>query len=331
MTKISQRTSRLVIALAALAIVALAVFAIRGFRNEPAVITETVTPAKVERIRVAHLPIADCAQLFVALDRGYFKDEGLEVDARVFPSGVKAIEALGTGDVDIAYAAIAPLMLARSRGLDFVALTGGPVEDASHAEHSILVKNEGPIQTPKDLEGKTIAIVAFRSIDEPFVKEWLQKEGVNVSKVTLVEVPFPQMETVLLSDRIAAAAAIEPFVTVARRNGKTKVLAQNFVKVRPTTEIGSYNAREQALQTNGAALAKFQRAIARATEYANQYPNEVRTIVARHAKIDPAIANEMALPLYSARLTPEGVSAVADLMQKWKILEQPFDVRQIIR
>ena len=329
MTRSHQHTFRLVI-IAVLAVVAVAL-AFVWFRKEPSVPTQTVAPAKVERVRVGHLPIADCGQLFVALDQGFFRQEGLEVDARVFPSGVKALEALGTGDVDVAYAAIAPVILARARGLDFVAITGGPAEDATHAEHAILVAKDGPVRTAKDLEGKNVAIVAFRSIDEPFVKEWLEKEGADASKVTLTEVPFPQMEAVLLSNRVAAVAAIEPFVTLARRNGKTRVLAQNYVKVSPITEIGSYNARAQSFTTNEAALAKFQRAMARATAYANEHPDEVRSIVARHAKLDPAVAGEMTLPLYTPRLTPERVAAVAELMRKWGILDKPVDVQQLIR
>ena len=84
------------------------------------------------KLTIGHLPIADCAQLFVAVDQGYFTDEGLEVELIAMSSGLRTLEALGTGDVDIAFSAVAPLILARARGLEYVAVTGGPTEDAMH-------------------------------------------------------------------------------------------------------------------------------------------------------------------------------------------------------
>ena len=194
-------------------------------------------------ITIAYLPIADCTQLFVALEKGFFKTEGIEANPLVLPSGVKILEALASKDVDVGFSAVVPLMLARFWGLDFVALTGGPAEDSRHAVHALLVQERSPIREARQLEGKTIGIVAFRSIDEVFVKEWLAKKGADVEKVKFLEIPFPQMEPSLLTGAVDAVAAIEPFVTVARNNRKTRVLGQHFVDVAPLTEISSYNAR----------------------------------------------------------------------------------------
>lgn len=131
-------------------------------------------------ITVGHLPIADCGQLFIGIDKGFFMDEGIDVKPLVLASGVRILEALATKNIDVGFSAVVPLILARSQGLDLVALTGGPAEDSQHPEHALLVRGDSPIREAHQLEGKTIGIVAFRSIDEVFVKEWLAQNGTNV-------------------------------------------------------------------------------------------------------------------------------------------------------
>lgn len=287
-------------------------------------------PGTTAKLTVGYLPIADCSQLFVGLEKGFFREQGIEIEAISFSSGVKILQALGTGDVDIAFSAVVPLTLAKARGLDFVALTGGPAEDALHAEHAILVAKDSPIKSPRDLEGKAIAIVAFRSIDEPFVKEWLARNRVDVDSVTFLEIPFPQMETTLLSGHVDAIAAIEPFVTAARLNGQTRVLALNYVEVQPLTEIASYNAREEWVHNNHDVARRFQRAIDQATAFANEDPDAVRQLMPKYTNLAPELVQEVTLPLFSARLSEDRLRAILDLMLKWNLLDESIKVDTLI-
>src|SRR5437763_16746036 len=66
-------------------------------------------------ISVGYLPIADCAQLFVGIDKGFFKDVGLSIKAIPLASGVKILEATATKSIDVGFSAVAPLILARSQ------------------------------------------------------------------------------------------------------------------------------------------------------------------------------------------------------------------------
>lgn len=282
------------------------------------------------KIRVGHLPIADCAQLYVAIEKGFLEEEGIEVDRIVLASGVKILEALASNSIDVGFSAVAPLILSKARNLDFMALTGGPAENVDHQEHAVLVKKDSPIKTPKDLEGKTIGIVAFRSIDEPFVKEWLELHGVDVSKVRFHEIRFPQMEPTLLTGQVDAVAAIEPFVTKARLGGKTRVLGYNYTEVQPYTEIASFNANRSWIQKNPKLAKRFQKAFKKATAYANEHPDEVKTMLTKYTKLSPELAKEITLPLYTDKLSTDSLDSVMQLMLKWKIMESTVKVSDLI-
>jgi NitT/TauT family transport system substrate-binding protein len=84
---------------------------------------------KSNTLKVGYIPIADCAQLYVAMEKGYFIDENLNIELLNLPGGAKILEALAGNSVDIGYSNVVSLILARDSGLDFVSLTGGPIED----------------------------------------------------------------------------------------------------------------------------------------------------------------------------------------------------------
>jgi len=282
------------------------------------------------KIRIGYIPIADSAQLYVGIEKGFFKEEGLEIEPISFSGGAKIIEALATGSVDIGFSNVVSLILARASGLKIVAIAGGPVEDESHKEHAILLRKDSLIKSPKDLEGKTIAINTRKNIDELFVREYLEKNGVDSSKIKLVEVPFPNMESVLLSGEVDAVASIEPYVTFALLHGQTKVLDYNYIALEPRVEISAYVASEDWLQKNKNLADKFIRAFNKATDYALEHEDEVRTIITKYTKLDQKVAQQIVLPTWGKNLT---VSELEKMIQKiyargW--IEKPFDASSII-
>ena len=287
-------------------------------------------PTAPAKLRVAHLPIADCAQLYVGMAQGFFEQEGLDLEAITMASGVTILEALATSSVDIGFSATAPLILTKARGLDLVSVAGGSVEDGFHPEHGVIVAKDSPIDSPKNLEGTTVGIVAFRSIDEVFIKEWLARNGAKVDSVRFIEVPFPQMIPTLASKRIDAAAVIEPFLTAARLGGDSRTIGNHFVEVQPVVEISSYNTRREWADRNADVLRRFRAAFDRATEYANSRVEETKTLISTQTKLSPDIAREMVLPRYQERLSEQRLRDIADLMVKWQLIDNVPDVASLI-
>lgn len=138
------------------------------------------------------------------------------------------------------------------------------------------------------------------------------------------------MEPTLLTGAVDAVAAIEPFVTVARINGKTRVLGQHFVDVQPVTEISSYNARRRWAEEHPEVVRRFRRAFEKATDYANRHPEDTRSIITKYIKLNPEVARSITLPLFTYRLSIDSLQAVAGLMAKWKIIDAPSPVRDLV-
>ena len=285
---------------------------------------------KPEKLKIGYIPIADCAQLYVGLEKEFFEQEGLEIELISMAGGAKILEALAAGSVDIGFSNVVSLIQAKASGLKFIALTGGPIEDINHKEHAILIRKDSPIKSPKDLEGKTIALNTRKNIDDLFVREYLEKNNVNPDKVNFVEIPFPNMESVLFSGEVDAVASIEPFVTFALLHGESKVLDYNYVALEPKVEISAYVVSEGWLQKNRAIGDRFIRAFNKATDYALTHESEVRTIITKYTKLDQAQAQQITLPTFGKNLTVTELQKMADKLYKRGWIDKSIDASLII-
>ena len=286
--------------------------------------------SKPEKIKIGYIPIADCAQLYVGIEKGFFKQEGIEIELLSLAGGAKILEALATGSLDIGFSNVVSLVLAKNSGLKFIALTGGPIEDSTHKEHAILIRKDSSIKTPKDLEGKTIALNTRRNIDDLFVREYLEKNNVNADKTKFVEMPFPNMENALLSGDVDAVASIEPFVTFALLHGESKILDYNYVVIEPKIEISTYVVSEDWLEKNKEMGDRFVKAFNKATDYALTHESEVRTIITKYTKLDQAQAQQIALPTFGKKLTVSELQKMVDKLFKRGWIDKTMDASLLV-
>ena len=103
-------------------------------------------------VRIGHLPSDHDTALFVAQEKKMFEDQGLTVELTQFNNGGDLMTAMASGDIDIGYAGITPVMSSISQGVPVKVVSGAQVEGSS----IVAGKNSG-INTVADLKGKTVA------------------------------------------------------------------------------------------------------------------------------------------------------------------------------
>jgi NitT/TauT family transport system substrate-binding protein len=263
-------------------------------------------------LRVGYIPIADCSQLFVGIEKGFFSDEGLKLELVSMPGGAPILQALGSRSLDVGFSNVVSLILARDAGIPFFAISGGPAQDSLHREHGILVPQASAIRAVSDLAGKRVALNTRRNIDELMVRLLLARAGVDTSSVRFVEVPFPRMVSVLSAGEIDAAAAIEPFVTFGQRDGQARVLTYNYVDVQPVTEISTFVVRGDWLEANPDVAVRFNRALQRASHFANANPDSVRAILTRYTSLDQTQLQGVTLPFFTDSLSVVRLQTMAN-------------------
>ncbi|WP_447003355.1 ABC transporter substrate-binding protein [Saccharothrix isguenensis] len=291
-------------------------------------------PGELEKskITLGLLPILDVASVHVAIKKGYFKEEGLEVEPKIIQGGAAAIPGLITGSLDISFGNWVSFINAEvqqaAKDVDGLKL----INDGYQAKPEmflILAKSDSAIKSPKDLEGKTIAINTFKNIAELTAKATLEANDVDPNKVTFKEFPFPDMEAAVQNGTVDAAFMVEPFISRAQRaSGQITVLD---AASGPTDgiPIAGYGTTGKFVKENPNTVAAFQRAMAKGQRDAADRPT-VEPLLVEYAKVDKETASLVHFGEFPTTLDATRLQRVADLMRTYNLLENEFDVKTML-
>ena len=147
--------------------------------------TETTTPGTPQPFSVAldFYVNPDHAGIFEAIDNGYFKDAGLDVQPQTPSDPSAPIKEVASGRVDLAISYEPEVLIAHDQGLPVkavAALVPTPLTSM------IWLKDSG-IKDVKDLQGKTIATAGI-PYQDAYLKTILEKAGLSTDDVTAVDV-----------------------------------------------------------------------------------------------------------------------------------------------
>jgi ABC-type nitrate/sulfonate/bicarbonate transport system substrate-binding protein len=283
------------------------------------------------QITVGIIPIADVAPAYLGIDKGFFREEGLDVELQPFEGGAAVIPAVAKGDVQFAFGNAVSLAFAQQRGIDFQYVTEG-VQGGSSSKDStngLIVHEESDIRTPQDLAGKTFAVNTLNSLGEVTIKTALEKEGVDVSDLEFVEVPFPDMIPALERKQFDVAWATEPFISGALAAGHRKIL-DPMVATHPRLTLAAYFAATEFIEENPETVAKFKRAMNRSLDYAAAHEEETREAIKSNTEIPPEVVDKMPLPHWTSELNAESIRALLQQCEKYGYFDDEIDIEAIV-
>ncbi|OLR90276.1 hypothetical protein BJP25_02220 [Actinokineospora bangkokensis] len=283
------------------------------------------------KIKVGVLPVVDVAPFYLAVEQGYFKEQGLDVEPVVMGSGPAAISGILNGDLDIAFASYpAPLLAQSKRVADFKI-----VADALAAKPGHLVVVSPPNSTmkkPSDAPGRKIAITAKNSMTDLAPMSVLKTQGVDYTQVNWIEMPFPNMITAMQNGEVDGAVVVEPWVTVAEKQlGATPVFdgASGPTAEIPMSGYVAISGNGKFATTSPNTIAAFQRGLARAQSQATDRP-KMEEMFVKYAKVDPQTAKLVTISTYSTSLEANRIQRVANLMTEFGVIKGELDVSTMI-
>jgi NitT/TauT family transport system substrate-binding protein len=294
-------------ALAARILVAVVVL----FAAVPAAADDPVT------LNVATNPIDSGAQVFYASDLGYFAKAGLNVQIQPGSNGAAIAAAVAGNAVDIGYADIGALAKAHTRGVDFSIIAPAALWDATAPVNAIVVANNSPIRTAKDLNGKTIAVPGLGTAASFVVFAWLDANGADSSTVKFIELPYAAMPAAVDAGRIDAAHVAEPFLSVAKEHDRILASADDAIGKEYLRTV--WFARTSWATEHPDLVARFAAVMRQTALWANDKRNQAKSaaILVAHTKIDPSVVASMTRARYGESLDPSLLEAEINLNAKY--------------
>ncbi len=214
------------------------------------VVAQTAIPA-----RIGYIPIIGTAPVFVAQGEGWLKDAGIAASFTVFESGPNMIQAFASGTIDFYLAGIAPLAVARSRGVDVRVVAATAIAENVFVAAPALAKFFTPGTAPaaafkahKAATGKAarLATQPAGSVPNTVLQYWLWEVAkAEKGDVEVVPMGIDATQQAVLAGAVEGGIVREPALTIVQsRNPGIKLVAggQELFPGQPGTVLAGSGA-----------------------------------------------------------------------------------------
>lgn len=178
-------------------------------------------------VRVGNIPVIGASPIFVVDKEGWAKEAGLDLAFTTFQSGPNAIQALASGTIDVYVAGIAPLGVARSRGIDVKVVAATASGENVFVGGLRLAKYFAPGVAPAEAfkqyraaSGKParLATQPAGSVPNTTLQYWLW-EVIKASRddIEVVAMGIDATQQAVLADAVEGAIVREPALTIIQK------------------------------------------------------------------------------------------------------------------
>ncbi|HEX2928192.1 MAG TPA: ABC transporter substrate-binding protein [Candidatus Binatia bacterium] len=231
----------------------------------------------VSTVNVAFLPI------YLTQDKGFFKDEGLDVLVVMFNAGATNLQAVIGGDVQIMAGGVPETVLARASGIDiknFWAISNlMPFQ----------IYGSRSLKSLKDSKGKRFAISRFGSLSEFLTRSALRQSGVDPKEVTMLQIgATPARFTTLAGGMVDATILWFPVTERAKAAGMNKLF--DLKDLYPNWTNVGFVARETWLAKEKDQTTRFLRAYQRGVRHTRENRDDGIRTLRKYVGLDAAEA-----------------------------------------
>ncbi|HZR99284.1 MAG TPA: ABC transporter substrate-binding protein [Chloroflexota bacterium] len=243
------------------------------------------------KLRVGVSQNVTIAPLAMAIEKGYIRDAGLELDLLPLTGGSEMVAPLSTGELDVAIGGIsASLFNALARGIDAKIVSDFSRMSRGHGFGAYVGRNGVDLPNIEANRGKR---VGFNNPGAPchyMVGKMLESAGLTVADVQVVNMPFQTIPGAMAKQEIDAACAAEPWVANTIKAGDAH-LVLTFDEIVPDMEVSVVLISSQ-LASERPVVERFLAALLKGAELGRQQTPEVMEVVSNYTKLDVGVLKD---------------------------------------
>jgi NitT/TauT family transport system substrate-binding protein len=300
--------------------------------STPSSVLPVEVPEDAVDVTVGYVPVAIYAPVFVALDKGYFAEAGLDVTLEPFAGGPEPITLTASGELDFAAIGAGPAFWnVLSSGLPISVIAPGHAEGSPVATPLMISKEScesGAIASVADLEGKKVSVNA-RGATEYWLSQALSTASLTLDDIDLQVLPFPDAVAALASGAIDAAMVGEPLATQAEQDGLAIRLLADFPvqNIQPTAIIGNTDFMADNPEAAQGFVTAYLRASRDLTTSGFTDPTNL-AIIEAYTSVPATLISQAVQPFYQpdGYIDPESFSILQSFFRERDQLEYDDDI-----
>jgi len=286
-----------------------------------------------EVIRIGYLPITASLPLFIAQEKGYFTEQGLNVELVKFETSNQVIDSLVREDISV-----------EAGTSSFVTLTALQTESNSikvfmvnsftenSSISSLIINENSEIKEVQELKGKKIGSYPGSTM-KTYTRLFLEKNNAFDENTQIIELAQNLQLPALSSGSIDALLTLEPTPTIGEFNGISKVLISAPIETDVLTPwvAGTFSFNSDFSKTDNSK--KIEMAFSKAVDFMRENPKDSKKFFIEYTAItDESLADKVPLPntLKKGEINKDEFQEMSDLLLKEGILTKRVEVNLII-
>ncbi|MDU5105532.1 MetQ/NlpA family ABC transporter substrate-binding protein [Clostridium sp.] len=285
--------------------------------------TQTEEVKETKKLSFGAMGSIDIVPIVIAKEKGYFEEEGLELDFQLFTAAKDRDAALQAGELDGVIADEIAISIYQNSGID-MKITG-----ATNGAWTLVVGKDSGIENLEDLKGKKMAISENTMID--YLSDYIAEEnGVNSSEIEKIAIPaMPARLEALRNKQVDAAILPAPFNDTAVADGGKGLADIDNADIM----ISAIGFLQDQIDNNEEAIKAFFTGYNKAVEYMkNTDIKEYEDIVIKTVGYSEDTKGNLILPELNTNYLPdaEKVQAVFDWSKNNGIIDKDLKAEDVI-
>jgi NitT/TauT family transport system substrate-binding protein len=264
--------------------------------------------------------------LTIAERKGYFREEGLEVEINDFPGGAKALQALIGGSAQVVSGAFEHTIVMQTLAQKVQAFVLQGMNPG--LELGVVLSRGKRYEWPKDLKGWTIGVSAPGSSTHMLVNHLLASVGLTPDDVSVVGVGTgPTAVAAVRGGHIDALSSVEPVMTLLEKSGDIRIVVETISNKGTRDVFGgslpaaTLYARKAFIEENPQTIQALTNAMVRALKWLHSAtPDDVAALVPKEYLLGDRELYLASLGRLKATYSPDGRIPAKGVENSYKVL-----------
>ncbi len=276
-------------------IICLGLLAVTGCSSDTQQGADNSKSASDTTLKIGLMPDIDSIPFIIAEEKGFFKEEGVNVELQHFKSAMDRDSALQSGNLDGGISDMLAAGFAKDGGFDvkMTSMTDG--------NYCLVAGTANNAQSIKDMKGQNIS-VSKNTIIEFVLDQMLMQNQMTEADINKTVIPqIPTRLEMLQNGKLDAAVLPEPMGSIAIKNGCHLINSSEKMQINPGVMVFT----NDSLQNKSKEIKAMYRAYNKAVEYLNNTPQEeYMDLVIEKAGLPPATKEALTMPKYHEAALP---------------------------
>jgi len=282
-----------------------------------------------EAITVAVTPDAAGLDAYTALQKGYYAEEGLDVDLK-FVTDISQLPAvINAGQYQIGNIVPTIVLKAAAQGIPLTAVSGNHVSTKEHPAFTIVTLASSNIKSLEDLKGHTIGSPAVGGGFSIATLYYLKNHGIDPNSVKQIQSTGASLPGLLDTNRVDAILAQSPY-SLKVQGDKYRDLGSPLVDMSDRLQTSLYVAKQDWASSHQSTIDAFRKAMAKADDFINNNNDDAKTLLAKLAGLSADDAKAFSLDTYDATIPPDTIKTWLDAMNSLNLLTGSVDPAKLL-